>query len=342
MVFSSSTFLFVFLPLVLLFYYCPLNRFSFATKLFVLAILFMLGIIYFSPEDIPMSWLFFVATASFILLLCKDWINRIFCSTERSSRNFILLIFSLSFYMWGEPKYILLLLVSILLNYVMGVWVGRYPQMRFGKLLVGATVLTNVAIFFYFKYMFFVFTELNSAFSLNLPLKKVLLPIGISFYTFQALSYVVDVYRGDVKAEKNPLKVGLYIALFPQLIAGPIVRYNSIAAELTERREAWDDFSAGVIRFSTGLAKKMVIANPCGYIADMAFNAPQNGQTVLLCWMGAVAYTFQIYFDFSGYSDMAIGLGRMFGFHFQENFNFPYIAKGITDFWRRWHISLSS
>ena len=342
MVFSSSIFLFAFLPLVLLLYFNPLNRASGATKLFALCVAGMLGVMYFSPEDVPVSWILYGAVVLFGLYLCKDWINRIWNSTERSTRNLVLLIFSLAFYAWGEPKYILLLLFSILLNYGMGLWVGKYPQKTMGKWLVGATVLANVAIFFYFKYMTFVFTELNEAFSLNLPLKEVVLPIGISFYTFQALSYVVDVYRGEVKSEKNPLKVGLYIALFPQLIAGPIVRYNTIAAELTDRKETWDDFSAGAVRFTTGLAKKMVLANPCGYIADMAFNAPQNEQTVLLCWMGAIAYTFQIYFDFSGYSDMAIGLGRMFGFHFLENFNFPYIAKGITDFWRRWHISLST
>lgn len=342
MVFSSSIFLFAFLPLVLLCYYNPLNRCSGATKLFAFAATLMLVICYFYPGELPVSWLLYGTTGIFTLYLCKDHINRFWNSTERSTRNLILLIFSLLFYAWGEPKYILLLLISILLNYVMGLWVGKYPQKTFGKYLVGLTVLINVAIFFYFKYMVFTFTELNRTFSLNLPLKEVVLPIGISFYTFQALSYVVDIYRNEVEVEKNPLKVGLYIALFPQLIAGPIVRYNTIAGELTCRNESWDDFAAGTVRFTTGLAKKMVLANPCGYIADMAFNTPPEGQTVLLCWMGAIAYTLQIYFDFSGYSDMAIGLGRMFGFHFLENFNFPYIAKGITDFWRRWHISLST
>lgn len=350
MVFSSSIFLFAFFPLVLLFYYSPLNKTKWTTQVFSLAAFLFLGVMYFSPKDIPVSCLLYGAVLLFALYMIYSVFRKdpdpaaasVTETPERSSRNLVLLIFSLIFYAWGEPVYILLLLVSILLNYGMGLWVGKHAQTTPGKWLVGVTVFVNVAIFFYFKYMTFVFSELNSAFSLNLPLKEIALPIGISFYTFQALSYVVDVYRGDVKVEKNPLKVGLYIALFPQLVAGPIVRYNTVAEELTNRKESWDDFSAGVVRFSTGLAKKAILANPCGYIADMAFNAPQSEQTVLLCWMGAIAYTFQIYFDFSGYSDMAIGLGRMFGFHFLENFNFPYIAKGITDFWRRWHISLST
>ena len=342
MIFSTSIFLFLFFPLVLAFYYNPLNKRSAVEKIFFYTVPAFLFFYYFSFEEKPVSYLFVASVFLFLLYLLKDWIGSFWKSTERSTRNTVLLIFSLIFYAWGEPLYILLLLFSIALNYCMGLWVEKHAQKTAGKWLVGITVLANVAIFFYFKYMTFVFTELNNTFALNLPLYEIALPIGISFYTFQALSYVVDIYRGDVKAEKNPLKVGLYIALFPQLIAGPIVRYNTIATELTDRKETWDDFSAGAVRFTTGLAKKMVLANPCGYIADMAFNAPQDEQTVLLCWMGAIAYTFQIYFDFSGYSDMAIGLGRMFGFHFLENFNFPYIAKGITDFWRRWHISLST
>lgn len=246
------------------------------------------------------------------------------------------------------------------MNYGFGLLAGRYSRTLVGRWVVGAAVLCNVAVFFVFKYMDFVFSNCNFWFHLNLPLSHLALPIGISFFTFQALSYVIDVYRGSdaellhvkdqqnsdadltVKAEKNPINVALYIALFPQLIAGPIVRYTTVAKELTSRVENKNDFTSGLVHFFIGLGKKMILANPCAFIADMAFSAKNDEFSVLLAWMGAIAYTFQIYFDFSGYSDMAIGLGRMFGFHFPENFNFPYIARSITDFWRRWHISLST
>ena len=261
---------------------------------------------------------------------------------ERSTRNIILLCASLIFYAWGEPVYIVLLLLSIVVNWFLGLLVVPYSNTKTGKWIVALAVLLNVSVFFVFKYMGFVFKNLEMIGVCDLPTVKFILPIGISFYTFQALSYVIDVYRGDAACSKNPLDVGLYIALFPQLIAGPIVRYNSIAKELTCRNESMKNFASGAVRFTTGLGKKMIIANPCAYVADMAFDAAPGELTTLLAWMGAIAYTFQIYFDFSGYSDMAIGLGRMFGFHFLENFNFPYIARSITDFWRRWHISLST
>ena len=341
MVFSSSVFLFAFLPLVLLLYYNPLNRLP--VRMFLVSALFALYclLMYFSPAGLPVLPLFLIALAGAILFFQKNLAGTDTSGTERAIRNLVLLIASLVFYAYGEPKYIVLLLLSIVVNWGFGLWVGRHARSTAGKWLVAVDLFYNIAVFFIFKYMNFVSANLNAAFSLNLPHADIVLPIGISFYTFQALSYVIDVYRGEVPAEKNPLKVGLYIAMFPQLVAGPIVRYNTVSLELTQRRENWRDFSSGAVRFTLGLGKKMILANPCAYVADQAFNAGGN-LTAAAAWAGAIAYTFQIYFDFSGYSDMAIGLGRMFGFHFQENFNFPYIAGSITDFWRRWHISLST
>lgn len=341
MVFSSSIFLFFFLPLVLILYFYPLylpasGKIRATCALTAGFLLFL----YFLPMLFSI-WL--VAGFAALLFLANEFlpIEKILPS-ERNTRNFILLIFSIFFYAWGEPLYVFLLLLSCFVNYLFGLWVGKHTQSAYGKFIIALTVLYNISIFFIFKYMGFVFGNINHFCSTNLPMVEIALPIGISFYTFQALSYVIDVYRGTAPAEKNPFKIALYISLFPQLIAGPIVRYGDVAKELTDRKENMSDFASGTVRFTVGLAKKMILANSCAVLADAAFNAPESELTVLLAWMGAIGYTFQIYFDFSGYSDMAIGLGRMFGFHFMENFNFPYIARSITDFWRRWHISLST
>jgi alginate O-acetyltransferase complex protein AlgI len=202
-------------------------------------------------------------------------------------------------------------------------------------------LLTGLLMLAYFKYLGF-FSEIANAIAPSVPILQIVLPVGISFYTFQSLSYVLDVYRGDTKVQKNPLYLALYVSLFPQLIAGPIVRYADVAEEITQRDENLDEFYAGCLRFMMGFGKKMILANTAGEIADAVFAVPHADLSVALAWVGALAYTAQIYFDFSAYSDMAIGLGRMFGFHFLENFNYPYIAKSITEFWRRWHISLST
>ena len=248
-------------------------------------------------------------------------------------RNLVLLAFSLFFYFAGGPRHLPLMLLSIAINYVGGLLCAK--RRRWALVL---TMAVNLGLLGWFKYAGFVGENLRS---LGLPLSvpEVVLPIGISFFTFQGMSYVIDVYRGDTPPAKNPLQVALYIALFPQLVAGPIVRYTTVAEELVSRRETFDDFAAGALRFSFGLAKKMLLANNLSLMADEAFSTAPIGAAA--AWLGAIAYTGQIYFDFSGYSDMAIGLGRMFGFHFEENFNYPYISRSVTEFWRRWHMSLS-
>lgn len=261
-------------------------------------------------------------------------------------KNIFLLLASLFFYAWGEPVYIWLMIVTILANYVYGILVnasrGKKIQSYIFLILM---VLTNLGILGYFKYYRFTVLQINRFLHTSFTVPEIALPIGISFFTFQAMSYVFDVYRGKGHVQMNPLKVGLYIALFPQLIAGPIVRYESIADQIDNRKENIDDFRKGVSRFITGLIKKVIIANNMAHIADGVF-AFVNGTgfhgSIMLAWLGAICYTLQIYFDFSAYSDMAIGLGQMFGFHIDENFNYPYIAHNITDFWRRWHISMQT
>ena len=285
MLFSSSVFLFLFLPVVLAVYYVPL----------------------------------------------RNW---------RAGQNIFLLLASLLFYGWGEPKYVYVMLFSILFNYLQGIWVGYFRKNgRKTTAPVACSVVVNVLILFIFKYLDFAVHNLNML-GFNVKSPGILRPIGISFFTFQAMSYVFDVAWGRVQAQKNPLNVGLYIALFPQLIAGPIVKYETIAEEIRSRRETWEGFGEGVKRFIIGLGKKVLIANQMAVIADAAYGAvaPAAG----LAWLGSICYTLQIYYDFSGYSDMAIGLGHMFGFHFPENFKWPYTAKSMTEFWRRWHISLST
>lgn len=256
----------------------------------------------------------------------------------------VLLVFSLGFYAYGEPKYIFMMLASILINYIFGFWVEqtRKYQPGFCRLAVTLSVVVNLAILIYFKYTGFFISNINAISGLNLLVPKIIMPIGISFFTFQGMSYVFDVFFGYAKAQKNPLNVALYISLFPQLIAGPIVRYETVAEEINHRNESRSEMASGIIRFIFGLGKKILLANSMGLIADTVFAKAPNDMAVSLAWVGMIAYSLQIYFDFSGYSDMAIGLGRIFGFHFLENFNYPYISCSITEFWRRWHISLST
>jgi D-alanyl-lipoteichoic acid acyltransferase DltB (MBOAT superfamily) len=285
MVFSSTIFLFVFLPVVLVIYYNPLIR-------------------------------------------------------GRKFRNIFLLLASLAFYAWGEPVFVFLMLLSIIITWILGlkISVGEGKEKRI--LTVG--IVYHVLILFIFKYLTFAADQIGLLFNKDLSSISISLPIGISFFTFQLMSYLFDVYYKKAEAQKNLLYVGLYVSLFPQLIAGPIVRYEEIAAEIVDRHESYDDVVLGMKRFIYGLAKKVLIANYVAQIADNVFDYLAGSTTVAMVWLGAICYTLQIYFDFSGYSDMAIGLGRMFGFHFHENFNYPYISKSVTEFYRRWHISLGA
>ena len=253
----------------------------------------------------------------------------------------MLLAFSLFFYQWGAHQLVLLMVASILVNYLGGLMAGRRDHPAWAKFGVWFAAVLGLGLLGWFKYAGFLAQTICDL-GFAIPVPHITLPIGISFFTFQGLSYVIDVYRGDAPTQKNPLDVALYVALFPQLVAGPIVRYTTVMEDITHRRETLDEFAAGVTRFCFGLAKKMVIANAMGQIADGVFNQTAANLDPGLSWVGALAYTFQIYFDFSAYSDMAIGLGRMFGFHFLENFNYPYISQSVTEFWRRWHISLST
>lgn len=257
-------------------------------------------------------------------------------------RNLFLLIVSLVFYAWGEPKYVLLMMFSILTNYIFGrlMYKNRENRRRL-KLMLVLSVVIDLGLLGFFKYTDFIITNLNAAFSTDFDLLNVALPIGISFYTFQAMSYTIDVYRGDVKVQKNLVDFGMYISMFPQLIAGPIVRYSDVEVQLKDRSVTTGDFADGIMRFVVGLGKKVLLANQIGALWTEIYGL--GGVTsALTAWLGAAAYTFQIYFDFSGYSDMAIGLGRMLGFKFPENFRYPYESLSITDFWRRWHITLST
>ncbi len=282
MVFSSTVFLFLFLPAVLILYYNPLLK-------------------------------------------------------SRTFRNVLLLLASLVFYAWGEPVFVFLMLLSISVTWA----AGKRLAETHSKTVLTAGVVWHVLILFIFKYLSFAVNEIGLFFHSEEPLLSIPLPIGISFFTFQMLSYLFDVWNGKAKAQSAILCVGLYTALFPQLIAGPIVRYGDIAQEITERQESFSEVILGMKQFVYGLGKKVLIANYVAQVADNAFDYLTD-KSVAMAWLGAVCYTLQIYFDFSGYSDMAIGLGQMFGFHFRENFNYPYISASVTDFWRRWHISLST
>ncbi len=289
----------------------------------------------------------------------------------KALKNYFLLAASLFFYAWGEPKYLLVMLFSIFCNYLFGIWLFRlgsrhmpsgmdagmvenagtdgYGTDRYGtdrrrkkaKLVVTLAVIVNIGILFVFKYMTFAMENLQKLIP-SLPVWQIALPIGISFYTFQGLSYVIDVYRdGGKSVQKNPCELALYISMFPQLIAGPIVRYKDIALQLDTRTHSTEKFADGVTRFVTGLAKKAILANMTGALADSIMQGDFSVMSASVAWLGAIAYTLQIYLDFSGYSDMAIGLGKMFGFTFLENFDHPYIATSVREFWRRWHMSLS-
>lgn len=255
-------------------------------------------------------------------------------------RNYILLIASILFYAWGEPKYVFIMLGTIFINWGGAILIDKYNTRR--KMFLVATVLADLAILFYFKYFNFIIENINSMIHANFSALDIIMPIGISFYTFQAISYVVDVYRGDTRVQKNICKLALYICLFPQLIAGPIVKYHDVADQIEHREITTNKIAYGAKRFIVGLAKKMLIANTMGAVADNIFLINPADMGVGVAWIGAIAYSLQLFYDFSGYSDMAIGLGYIFGFKFLENFNYPYISKSITEFWRRWHISLST
>ncbi len=286
MLFSSSIFLFAFLPIVLLVYYGPLR-------------------------------------------------------STRRGQNLFLLAASLFFYGWAEPVFALVMVGSILGNYALGLWVWRRKEQNKSLTApVAVAAVGNLSVLFVFKYLTFCMANLRSL-GAGLPFWDVALPVGISFFTFQALSYVLDVARGDAQVQKNPLHVGLYIAFFPQLIAGPIVKYRTVAQQIEHRQESWESFSQGCWRFLMGLGKKVILANQLAIVADAAF-VPGGPGSASMAWLGSVCYTLQIYFDFGGYSDMAIGLGKMFGFQFLENFRYPYLASSCRDFWKRWHISLTT
>ncbi len=269
-----------------------------------------------------------------------------FLVKKLSLKNIVLLIASLIFYAWGEPIYIFLMLLTIVVIYIFGIYLDKFDakkQYKHKKFMLILSIIFVIGILGFFKYANFLIININNIFDVNIGYLNLSLPIGISFYSFQILSYIFDLYRKEIKVQKNVFTLALYLSLFPQLIAGPIVRYQTIENELSKRSVNFDDIYYGVKRFIVGLAKKVLIANQMGLIADTVFNhsnISDFGSAII--WIGALAYTFQIYFDFSGYSDMAIALGRIFGFRFLENFNFPYLSKSITEFWRRWHISLSS
>ena len=262
-----------------------------------------------------------------------------FIPKKRKFRNIVLLLFSLAFYGYGEPIYLILMILSIVINYFITLWMNKSKHKKNWLII---DIVFNIGLLLIFKYSNFFIDNINNIFNFNIKFLEISLPIGISFYTFQILTYVIDVYKGEVNVQESLINLGCYVSSFPQLIAGPIVRYSTVNDELNNRHETIKDFSSGIRRFSLGLAKKAIIANEMAYVADTLYASCIKDLGFIGVLVAAIAFTFQIYFDFSGYSDMAIGLGRMLGFHYLENFNFPYIARTITDFWRRWHISLST
>ncbi|WP_333656951.1 MBOAT family O-acyltransferase [Tissierella praeacuta] len=269
----------------------------------------------------------------------------IYFISPKKYRNFILFLSSLLFYSWGEPKYIWIMLFSTVLDYTCGKLVYRYKDnkdVNKSRLWLGVSIFTNLGLLGFFKYFDFFISNINNIFDFNISLLNLTLPIGISFYTFQTMSYTIDVYRGDTKVQNNIISFGTYVTLFPQLIAGPIVRYQTVAEEINNRMESYDLFSEGIKRFILGLGKKVLLANNIGLLWKNISSLNTWDIPVLTAWLGILGFSFQIYFDFSGYSDMAIGLGKIFGFNFLENFNYPYMSKSITEFWRRWHISLGT
>ena len=276
------------------------------------------------------------------LMLFLPSVLLIYFAVPRQGKNAVLFIFSLLFYAWGEPIYVGLMIFSTVLDYTCGWLVEKYRGTSKQKIGLLISVFTNLSLLFFFKYTDFFIGTINTVFGTDIAMLNLPLPIGISFYTFQTMSYTIDVYRGDAKVQKNILSFGAYVSLFPQLIAGPIVRYQDVADQLNERTHSFDRFGDGVKRFVTGLGKKVLLANNIGLLWDAISKTAAENLTTLAAWLGIIAFAFQIYFDFSGYSDMAIGLGKMFGFEFLENFNYPYTSKSVTEFWRRWHISLGT
>jgi len=267
----------------------------------------------------------------------------LYFAVPRRFRNLLLFLASLIFYAWGEPVYIVLMLFSSVVDYSHGLLMEKFdgrPGVR--RALLISSVAINLSLLGFFKYAGLVVSTLNAALSLSIPVPSVALPVGISFYTFQTMSYSIDVYRRNCPAQRDPIAFGCYVTMFPQLIAGPIVRYVDVMREINDRRETFEGFFLGIRRFLVGLAKKLILANGVGMLWDSVSAQPAASLSALSAWLGVLAYAFQIYFDFSGYSDMAIGMGRMFGFQFPENFRYPYVSRSVSDFWRRWHITLST
>ena len=273
----------------------------------------------------------FVLTGNFLLSFSKKW------------QNSFLMGVSLVFYAWGEPRFVIIMMASIIWNWGMALWMDSCQRESVRNAILGIALTGDTGILLVFKYLNFLSTIASRLLNTELSVLQLPLPIGISFFTFQGLSYVIDVWRRDAKAEKNMVNVGLYISFFPQLIAGPIVRYLDIKEELANRMCTWRDMETGIARFLTGFSKKVLLANNLAFFADQAFslNAEPGGVNTIFAWGGILAYTLQIYYDFGGYSDMALGLGNMFGFHFRENFDYPYASSSVSEFWRRWHMSLS-
>ncbi|MGL5703372.1 MAG: MBOAT family O-acyltransferase, partial [Cetobacterium sp.] len=263
----------------------------------------------------------------------------IYFTVKKELRNYVLLTGSLIFYAWGEPRYLSIMLIVIIINYICGILLDKVKNR---KLIMCFATISNLGILFYFKYWNFTVQNISKLLKVDISFIDIVMPIGISFFIFQGLSYVIDVYRKEVKAQRDIYKLALYISLFPQLIAGPIVKYHDVEKEIGERKDSLENIYVGLKRFSFGLGKKIMIANTLGAVADKIFSLNPSFMDFKIAWLGAICYSLQLYFDFSGYSDMAIGLGRVFGFHFLENFNYPYLSKSITEFWRRWHISLGS
>ena len=283
-----------------------------------------------------------VFSSLFFLFVFLPIVLVLYYLSGKKYRNYLLLLASLFFYAWGEPTYVVIMLVSIGANYLCGLLVDekRADKVRVAGVVI--SVIFNICMLGLFKYSGFFVKNINVVFNTSLPVPEIALPLGISFFTFQAMSYVVDVYRKDAKVQKNIFDLSLYISLFPQLVAGPIVRYQTVANQIEEREHNIIKFGDGVRRFIIGLGKKVLLSNSLGMLADSVFGMQTYQLTIVSTWLGILAYSLQIFFDFSGYSDMAIGLGKMFGFEFLENFNYPYISQSASEFWRRWHISLGS
>ena len=317
MLFSSTEFIFIFLPAVIISYY----------------------LIFFSVPALQLVCGLFSRTKKGTAdQKLWEYGNKI----SRVCQNILLLAASLFFYAYGEPSFVFVMIGSIMANWLFALIVDKVRENKAAsKTVLTVMLVANFSVMFIYKYLMFTIRTINSISDRDFFVPSIVLPIGISFFTFQAVSYVIDVYRKNGDVQKNPMNVGLYVAFFPQLIAGPIVRYETIAEQIKNRKETIDDFSAGVCRFIIGFGKKVLIANTMAVVAEQAFKST-NELTVAFAWLGIISYALQIYFDFSGYSDMAIGMGKMFGFHFLENFDYPYISKSISEFWRRWHISLGT